>query len=206
MSRFLVPFLALLALVNVAPASAMDFGLLQTGSGQRLVVASGMIVPGDARKLGLALNQATRSRNGTKELLLDSPGGVVVEALAMADLMDQVGVSTVVPAGAICGSACASVLFVSGKYRHIDKGGVLAIHSCFDARDGEKMDLCDELIAEHAQYEGVPGGAMMALQEAAGTHAAFVFDNAGAACFGLTREAGATKSAKCLHAARHGSR
>jgi hypothetical protein len=176
--------------LTAAPAEAMAFRLLQSPNGVRSVVATGEIVPGDARRLERALGLASRQKNGTKALLLASPGGSVAEALAMANVMDRVGVSVTIPAHAICASACASVLFVSGKYRSIDKGGGLLVHSCFDDRTGRKVDGCDLYIAAHAQQEGASGLAMMALQEAAGTNAAFLMNQAGAACFGLTRRAG----------------
>jgi hypothetical protein len=193
--------LLLLAALTPSAAGAMDFRLLQTGKHQRAVLAKGVIEPGDAVLLSAALDLATRDRTGTKRLLLDSPGGVVAEAFAMADVMDRVGVTTVVPAKALCGSACASVLFVSGKYRVVEKGGELAVHSCYDARNGRQMEDCNAVIAAHAQYEGSSGVAMMALQQAAGPRAAFVFDNASAACFGLTRAPGRRASAPCLEAA-----
>jgi hypothetical protein len=172
------------------PAAAMDFSVLQAKGGQRVVLAAGEIMPGDARLLAQALALATRGRNGTKQLLLDSPGGTVGDALAMADVMDAERVSTEVPAGAICASACASVLFVSGKYRAVDKGGALVIHSCYDARNGQQVDFCNAMISAHAQYEGASGAVMMAMQEAAGTNAALVLGSNGAACFGLTGRAG----------------
>ncbi len=202
-------FTAIIALVVVGlafalgtlPAAAMRFQMLETGTGQRIVVATGEIRDGDARMLGWTLDQATRDRNGMKELTLDSPGGLVREAFSMAGLMDKVGVTTIVPAQAVCASACASVLFVSGKYRSIEKGGVLAIHSCYDDRSGQKMDDCNALISIHAQYEGSSGLAMMALQEVAGTRTAIGFDAKGAACFGLTKQPGAsTRTPPCIAA------
>jgi hypothetical protein len=90
----------------------------------------------------------------------------------------------------MCGSACAQVLFVSGKYRTVQPGGQLAIHSCYDQPTGRAVEMCNELIAAHAEQEGVSGSAMLAFQNAAGAHAAVVFDAAGAACFGLTRAPG----------------
>jgi len=193
----------LMAAMSVLPASAMTFQMLERGD-QRQVIASGEIDDGDARRLERALDLATRDSHGTKDLLLNSPGGLVDEAFAMADIMDHVGVTTIVPSGAYCASACASVLFVSGKYRTVDKGGSLIIHSCFDARNGQPMADCDAVISAHAQAEGVSGVAMMAFQEVAGTHSAFLFDKADAACFGLTRAPGTAASTKippCLAAA-----
>lgn len=208
MFRMLAVLFALLPGL-VAPAAAMDFSVLQSKSGQRVVLAAGEIAPGDAQLLAQALAMATRGRNGTKQLLLDSPGGTVGDALAMADVMDAERVSTVVPSGAICASACASVLFVSGKYRTVDKGGALVIHSCYDARNGRQVDFCNAMISAHAQYEGASGAVMMAMQEAAGTNAALVLGSNGAACFGLTGRAGSAArdgTPPCLKAAAKPSR
>ncbi|HYO23390.1 MAG TPA: hypothetical protein VEQ85_00415 [Lacipirellulaceae bacterium] len=179
----------------------MSFSVAKTKSGVSVVVAKGAIKRGDAGRLLKALDRAGRDRHGTKQLVLDSPGGLVVEALMMADVMGAVGVTTVVRKGAICASACASILFVSGKYRTVEKGGALAIHSCYDSRNGEAMSECNAVISAHADAVGVSGSTMMALQEAAGSGAIIVFDTKDAACFGLTLKPGArpsTKTPPCL--------
>ena len=208
MLKWLVVLVAAVSALLPLPASAMEFRLLQSAAGSRSVVATGEIRPGDAQRLGRALEFASRQKNGPRQLLLDSPGGSVGEALAMADVMDRVGVTVIVPAHAVCASACASILFVSGKYRSIAKGGGLLVHSCFDDRTGQKVDDCDLYIAAHAQQEGASGLAMMALQEAAGTRAAFLMNEQGAACFGLTREAGHAnpRTPPCIAALRRHAR
>jgi hypothetical protein len=159
-------------------------------------MAKGEITKGDARRLKSALARAGRDQHGTKQLWLDSPGGLVAIALDMADIMDAEGVTTVVGKGALCASACASVLFVSGKYRRVDTGGALAIHSCYDSRNGHAMTDCNAAISAHAEFEGVSGSTLMALQEAAGSEAIIVFDKDDAACFGLTLQPGARPSTK----------
>ena len=105
MFRLLASILVLAAALSALPADAMDFSLLRTASGQTEVLASGEIIPGDAPRLARALRHATPDAHGTRRLLLDSPGSVV-DAIDMADLMNQIGVITVVPAKAMCASAC----------------------------------------------------------------------------------------------------
>jgi hypothetical protein len=195
--RGLVAFIVALGLLAFAlPASAMTFHLSATKGGLKVVMAKGEIVQGDARRLKTALAKASVDQHGTRQLWLDSPGGLVAIALDMADIMDEVGVTTVVGKGALCASACASVLFVSGKYRRVDSGGALAIHSCYDSRNGHAMSDCNAAISAHAEFEGVSGSTMMALQEAAGSEAIILFDKAAAACFGLTLQPGAAPSTK----------
>jgi hypothetical protein len=99
-------------LATVAGADAMNF----TWHGHLTVIASGPIEEGDAAKF------AALPKFDTLEL--DSPGGLVHEALAMAANMDaRGGVRTVVKTGASCASACAMALFVSGERRVVYVGG-----------------------------------------------------------------------------------
>jgi hypothetical protein len=84
-------------LAAVAGADAMNFTLARD---QLTVHASGPIEEGDAAKF------AALPKFDTLEL--DSPGGLVSEALTMAANMDaRGGIRTVVKPGASCASACA---------------------------------------------------------------------------------------------------
>jgi hypothetical protein len=206
MLRFAAVCFAFAAALASLPAGAMEFSLLKAADGTA-VLASGEIDPGDAPRLARALKRATTDAHGTRRLLLDSPGGSVVDALDMADLLGAIGVTTVVPARAMCASACASVLFVAGRYRTVEKGGQLLIHSCFDARNGRKVDQCDAYISARAQQQGISGRAMMAFQEMApGPSYGVIFNAADAACFGLTLAPGKAAlgdNAPCLKAVLH---
>jgi hypothetical protein len=133
-------------LAAVAGANAMNFSLRD----QNTMLASGPIEEGDAAKF------ATLTRFGT--LKLDSPGGFVGEALAMAANMDaRGGIRTVVKAGASCASACAMALFASGKTRIVYMGGRLGIHSCRN-QDGTPALECNKAMAANAFAHGVPWG------------------------------------------------
>lgn len=181
---------ALLIALSALPASAMEFAIVKSG-GQTAVLAQGVVKDGDARRLTRALARVPRDRNGTKQLLLNSPGGTVADAWDMAEIIGRTGVTTIIPARAVCASACASLMFVAGKYRTIQPGGQLAIHSCYDARNGAKIDYCDAIISARAQQQGLSGIALMALQEIApGPNAIVVLDGKNAACYGLTRQPG----------------
>jgi hypothetical protein len=108
--------LACLLICAAVLPHAMDF----TWPERLTVHASGEIKEGDAAQFA-ALPQF-------KKLELDSPGGLVDEALTIAANMDARGdIRTVVKPGSSCVSACAMALFVSGQ----TMGGRLGIHSCF---------------------------------------------------------------------------
>lgn len=188
-----VALAAMLALAAF-PATAMTFRFATTSDGLKVVVATGDIRRGDARRLARALERVDRDRHGTRRLYLESEGGLVVEALEMADIMRREEVSTIVRRGTMCASACASILFVAGKYRTVEKGGLLAIHSCYDARNGRPASECNAMISAHAESAGVSGLTMMTLQEAAGSDTMIVFEAEDAACFGLSLKPGARPS------------
>jgi hypothetical protein len=143
--------------------------------GHDAILASGPIQNGDAEKLAGALKELTPAAHGAKILLLDSPGGSVDEALRLA----------VVPEGRDCASACASIIFISAKYRTIQAGGRIGQHSC-SLEGGASLD-CNEIIAEHAASVGVAYGSIAAFINYTGPREMLWFDRELADCWGLTR-------------------
>jgi hypothetical protein len=130
----------------VAGAEAMNFAWRD----RQTVQASGLIEEGDAAKF--AALPAFRT------LELDSPGGLVGEALAIVANMDARGdIRTAVRAGASCASACGMALFVSGKTRVVYMGGRVGIHSCAMS-DGARAPECNKAMAANANAHGVPWG------------------------------------------------
>ena len=135
-------------LAAMARADAMNFSWRD----QLTVHASGPIEEGDAAKFAALPKFAT--------LELDSPGGSVREALAMAANIDARGrIRTVVKPGASCASACAMALFVSGETRIVYMGGRIGIHSCA-MPDGTQAPECNKAMAANATAHGVPWGAI----------------------------------------------
>ena len=183
-TRLLLLLLGMLAAIR--PASAMTFAVEPGEQGRRAVVARGLIEAGDAARLRTALQAADRDARGNKLLLLDSPGGPIVEAFAMVDVMDAERVSTRVRAGASCASSCAMIVFVSGTFRTVDEGARLGVHTCHD-QAGTRSMACNELIAQNALKHGVPyvtSLTMMHLTEAGEVR---WFSATDAACWQLSR-------------------
>jgi hypothetical protein len=133
-------------LAAVAVADAMAF----TWRDHLTVHASGPIEKGDAAQF------AALPKFDTLEV--DSPGGLVGEALRMAANMDaRGGIRTVVKPGSSCASACAMALFVSGKTRIVYMGGRIGIHSCAMPDDTQAPE-CNKAMAANALAHGVPWG------------------------------------------------
>lgn len=168
-------------------ASAMEFATPAGADERRIVVARGPIVEGDAERFRVALQSADRDSFGHKTLVLDSAGGVVGEAFAMAALMDRDQVATVVRPGASCASACAQIVFLAGRYRTVQDGGRLGLHSCREAKNGVQSLLCNDLIAQHAVAHGTIYGPIMAFMQMTGTAQVRWLDSEDSDCWGLTR-------------------
>ena len=96
--------------------------------------------------------------HGASVVLLDGPGGSVGEALRISKIFDDHVVHTVIPKGAKCASACASIVFIAGKYRTIEEGGLLGQHSC--SLRGLKDQECNNLVSQHALEHGVSYGSV----------------------------------------------
>lgn len=123
--RSVFAFVLLLMCAGLAPVSAAT--ITRGGDavmGCRLSL-EGAIEQGDADRLRALLEEIGYTADYTpvgRRICLNSPGGLLREALALADLIGEHAYGTAVPAGASCESACA-VMFLSGRYRHPEAGG-----------------------------------------------------------------------------------
>jgi hypothetical protein len=162
----------------------MEFFTLTLPDVGQVVFAKGPIISGDAERLLIALQTASRDRFGNKTLGLHSDGGLVGEAMRMVSLMDQEKVTTIVPPGATCASACAQIVFLAGVYRAVLDGGRLGIHSC--SIHGAKSELCNQMIAKNALDHGTEYGSVMAFMKADPSDMVW-FGSKDVDCYGISR-------------------
>ncbi len=161
---------------------------LQAWRGGKALRISGVIEKGLADRLAAVLPQLVPYRHGVPVLLLDSPGGNVGEALRVSALLGQNPVHMVVPDGANCSSACASILFIAGAYRTAEPFAELGQHSC--AVNGKPLPECNEILAQHAIEHGVSHGSIMAFVSFAPPDQMMNFSREDADGWGWTRYPG----------------
>jgi hypothetical protein len=65
-------------------------------------------------------------------VVLDSPGGSVVDALAIGSLIHQRGLATRVTAGSLCASSCP-IVFASGEERIASQEAAIGVHQIYAA-------------------------------------------------------------------------
>lgn len=68
-----------------------------------------------------------------KTIALDSPGGSVDDALAIAELIQQRGFATSVASGALCASSCP-IVFAAGKQRLATPQSAIGVHQIYAAQ------------------------------------------------------------------------
>ena len=179
---------------------ALDFKQIDW-NGHAALAVSGEIVPGDAAHFAEALPKINPSAHGLPIVLLNSGGGSVGEALQISEIFSKMPVHAVIPSGAKCASACASILFIAGKNRIVEEGGLLGQHSCSSA--GARSQECNDALSKHAVAHGVSYGSVAAFVTYAEPKDMIWFSRADADCFGLTnypfaRESGFEKSEPCV--------
>lgn len=125
---------ALLALLSPAASAArIDGGTFANTSRTWLRVGQ-EILPGDER----AFQQRLAALPGAV-IVLSGPGGSVDAALAMGRLIRAQGLTTSVPAGAECASACA-LIWMAGQKRLLGRGARIGFHAISATRpDGSRV-------------------------------------------------------------------
>ena len=175
-------------LLAATGAHAMSFALELDDAGRKVVAARGVIEPGDAERLRKALQAADRDAHGHRLLLLDSPGGTVVDAFALADVVEAEKVATAVRRGRSCASACAMIVFAAGAVRIVEPGGRLGVHTCYDRTTGSRVTSCNEAIAKAGEKHGVPFIATFTLMQLTAPGSVRWLDAETAACWRLSND------------------
>jgi len=162
---FVVPA-AIMALAYMAlPAQSMTFKIeWSSGAKINLIIAEGSIEQGDAERLEKIIPLAGRDQFGNIPIYLNSLGGEVDAAFDIVRVMDREEFSALVPSGASCASACASIVYISARFHQVLGTGALGIHSCYrrDKNSGtpEPDSFCNEVIVENAVQHGTSWGAL----------------------------------------------
>ncbi|MCV0352884.1 MAG: hypothetical protein K5863_22645 [Nitratireductor sp.] len=131
-----LPIAALFTL-QVSWAQAGDWSVPERDP-PSLIVFAGAITEGDVNQLARIVTLFPT----VSTVMLSSPGGNLGEGLALADLIDRLGLNTIVMSGLHCESACA-VAFMGGKERIAQKGAIVGVHAPYRRRDKSPFAMLD---------------------------------------------------------------
>ena len=114
------------------------------GNGGQLHL-TGTIDPGAAERFAAEI--AARGEY-VQTVLLDSPGGSVVDALAIGSLIHEKGLATEVAAGSLCASSCP-IVFASGAERIASPDAAIGVHQIYaSAMSGDPLRAAGVAMAD----------------------------------------------------------
>jgi hypothetical protein len=94
-----------------------------------VMTAEGSIEPGSAARFSAEIEQRGEY---VKAVSLNSPGGALDDAMAMAKTVRELGIATVVADGALCASSCP-LFFSGGKTRSAGEKAAIGVHQFYAA-------------------------------------------------------------------------
>lgn len=127
--RYALMALACAVILMPQPSTAATITL---GGSQEMgcrIAIDGQIGKGDADALRAVFEEIGYPTEYTpigRRICLNSPGGSLLEGLAMADLIAEWNFGTAVPDGASCESAC-SIVFLAGRFNNPEAGGAFSV-------------------------------------------------------------------------------
>lgn len=113
--------------------AAAEISVVPAGPEITLVVVSGEFTAGDAQAFR-ALTSGLRNA----AVLLEGPGGILVEGLDIGRAINSRGFATGVGPGAVCSSACA-LAWAGGSPRYMAPNALIGFHAAYEDPGGEAM-------------------------------------------------------------------
>src|SRR4051794_32455315 len=109
--RLLVFVLASVLLLQLAHAATLSS--YTSKEGKRIIILNGDSASGDLDQLQNLVKGANAAGRMVSGIRLNSPGGALLEAVKIADVIRYGKIATVVPNGQTCASACF-IIFAAG--------------------------------------------------------------------------------------------
>ncbi|WP_158921250.1 hypothetical protein [Acidisphaera sp. S103] len=133
----------------------MTFEVIAPDGGRPVLSMSGEILPGDTARVLPWLTRLSEG-NVAPRLFLSSPGGNILEATKLANIIHETGMPVFVQAGDMCASACF-LLFAASPSRHASPDAMIGVHSTsLHGDENAASFMLDTAIARKARAFGVP--------------------------------------------------
>ncbi|MGL4311011.1 MAG: hypothetical protein ACRCSU_11040 [Paracoccaceae bacterium] len=147
--RALLPFVAMLApattFLPLSTARSAEIAVVDTWDRVTVVLVTGEIVPGDAAKFA----EVTRDL-GAAAIVLESPGGNLMEGLTIGTAIRDRGFGTGVAPDTDCASACA-LAWIAGMERFMDPTALIGFHSAYTQTEDriEESGFANAMVAAY---------------------------------------------------------
>lgn len=162
LKRILAAIAAVLCFASVAwaggpgPVPSWSVPLIPTKA-EKVLFYGGIIHPGDHRLFVEVMNSAQPDI-----VVLDSPGGLVEEALPIAEEIRRRGLNTFIYGNRSCASACA-LLFLAGQTKYAIRGAEIGLHSARYANGELSLEGTGMMADFLAQIPNMPASVIPAL-------------------------------------------
>ena len=127
--RLLVFVLASVLFAQLAPAATLSS--YASKEGKQIIILNGEIASGDLDQLQNLVKGANAAGRMVSGIRLNSPGGALLEAVKIADVVRHGKIATVVPNGQTCASACF-VIFAAGGEKYASYSASVGVHGASD--------------------------------------------------------------------------
>ena len=146
-----------LAYALFAPMSyAATLSSYTSKEGKQIILLNGEIAPGDLDQLQSLIKEANSAGRLVSGIRLNSPGGALLEAVKLADVIRYGKIATVVPNGQTCASACF-VIFAAGGEKYASYSASVGVHGASD-KSGKESGDGTIAMAKIVKDLGVPPG------------------------------------------------
>lgn len=156
MARVFLRFLTFLLISTRAFAVQLD---IVDSKSAVFVALSGAIGAQDSDKVAAGLAAAAEKHKDDKKVVglsLDSPGGLIVEAVKIGELVSTAKIPVLVTQHSTCASACF-LIFMSSPGKFVVHGARIGVHSAsLDGRENASTSETTVKIARLAREAGVP--------------------------------------------------
>lgn len=116
--------------LSVAPSNAADIRIVPTATPLQLILIEGELVQGDADRFLEAIRFVELGA-----VLLESPGGSLIEGLRIGRVIRELGFTTGVAPDTACASACA-LAWLAGTTRFMDPTALVGFHAAYEENEG----------------------------------------------------------------------
>jgi hypothetical protein len=160
--------------IGAREAAALEFQRVPLQSPAVAIFARGIIMPGDADGLSAFIAGLPQSDRATS-LLVNSPGGNVLEAQKLADVIAKDKLSVFVPPSSQCSSACFP-LFAAGAGRFAAPGAVIGLDTPHlpNGEETETSLALTTIMARDLAQDGVPDAILGKLVRTLPGHATYL--------------------------------
>jgi hypothetical protein len=162
---FMAAMLAALLLLGEGAFAASRDAAMPSGRQREQIVLSmsGVMGPGSYREFRRVLRRAEPDL-----IVLEGPGGVLGEAILIADEVRKRGIATAVGPNDRCASACA-IVFLAGRTKYMGRGAKVGLHSATFV-DGQADPEATGVMAAYLAELGVPESTLRRMAMTAPDH------------------------------------